>query len=128
MHDRSAVDVISGEVEMLGEAMAEGAHSLGGVSWSAVDEMRAATETGCLCVFRPWPHTPPPGLLAFSRGLADSSLWAQDMAVQSAFPGISQIKVRLMLQVAQQRNPCAALSCGGHASVRCHPGSHSADI
>jgi hypothetical protein len=39
MHDRSAVEVLSGEVEMLGEAMAEGAHSLGGVSWSAVDEM-----------------------------------------------------------------------------------------
>src|SRR6516165_4161042 len=40
MHDGSAVEVLSGAVEMLSEAMAEGAHSLGGVSWSPVDEMQ----------------------------------------------------------------------------------------
>src|SRR6516164_3493260 len=40
MHDGSAVEVLSGAVEMLSEAVAQGAHSLGGVSWSAVDEMQ----------------------------------------------------------------------------------------
>jgi hypothetical protein len=39
LHDRSAVEGLSGPVEMVREPMAEGAHSFGGVSWSAVDEM-----------------------------------------------------------------------------------------
>ena len=54
MHDGSAVEVLSGAVEMLSEAMAEGAHSLGGVSWSAVDEgSRAQSWKSIASVRRP---------------------------------------------------------------------------